>query len=222
MSFVLSGSLIQRRTYEFRPLQYNTVYGIGNYIQGLRDLCYSSNGFLDATRVYNRFKVVSGHVKITLYAFSSSDIEISYNNSTLFGLHGAVRYGKNLNTTMAPNDVYERSNWLFPGNLVRINRVGENMPYNESITIPIKTGFTTFRKCFGDLYNMLIVLGLSVKGPTPNDISIFDNDFDLTLQMDWLFNCEGEGSAMTTLDWVPCMLFALDRKQGVPVRSVLW
>ena len=221
MSFVLSGSILQTRVFEFRPVEYNTVYGIGNYIQSLRDMCYSSNGFVDATRVYNRFKIEGGHVKITLYSFVSTDNEISYNTATLYGLIGAVRYGKNLNSTVPPNAVYEQSNWLFPANPVRVDRAGRLEPYSESITIPIKTGFTTFKKCFGDLYNILIALGLSVKGPTPNPVSNYHNDFDMSLQLDWEFLCVGEGSSISTIDWVPCMLFSVDRKQGVPVRGIM-
>lgn len=222
MSFVLSGSIVQSKIFEFRPKQYNTVYGIGNYIQSLRDMCYNSNGFVDATRVYNRFKIEGGHVKITLYSFVSTDNEISYNTASLYGLIGAVRYGKNLNSSVPPGSVFDHSNWLFPSNPVRVDTAGRLMPYSESITIPIKTGFTTFKKSFGDLYNILIALGLSVTGPMPNPVSYYDNDFEMSLQLDWEFHCVGEGSSITTLDWVPCMLFSFDRKQGVPVRSLLW
>lgn len=204
MSFVLSGSILQTRVFEFRPTEFNTVYGIGNYIQSMRDMCYNSHGFLDATRVYNRFKIEGGHVKITLYSFVSTDNEISYNTATLYGLIGAVRYGKNLNSTVSPNAVYEQSNWLFPANPVRVDRAGRLIPYSESITIPIKTGFTTFKKCFGEYYNILIALGLSVRGPTPNPVSVYQNDFDMSLQLDWEFHCVGEGSSISTVDWVPC------------------
>lgn len=221
MSFVLSGSILQTRIFEFRPTEFNTVYRVGNYIQSLRDLCYNSHGFIDATRVYNRFKIEGGHVKITLYSFVSTENEISYNTASLYGLLGAVRYGKNLNSAVSPSVVYEHSNWLFPSNPVRVDRVGRLTPYSESITIPIKTGFATFKKCFGDLYNILIALGLSVRGPTPNPISDYYNDFEMSLQLDWEFHCVGEGSSISTIDWVPCMLFAVDRVQGVPVRGVM-
>ena len=56
MSFVLTGGFTRSRLFEFRPRQFNHAYSIGNYIQSLRDLCYNSDGFVDASRVYDRFK----------------------------------------------------------------------------------------------------------------------------------------------------------------------
>lgn len=222
MSFVLTGSINQSRVFEFRPTSFYTVYGIGNYIQNLRNLCYNSNGFLDASRVYNRFKIESGSVKVTLYSFVTSDNMIGSDTASRFSLIGAVRYGKHLDTSVTPNSVFEQSDWLFPSNIVQVDRSGRYMPYAKSIQIPIKTGFTTFKKCFGNLYNILITLAMSVHADDTRTPSYFANDFRLALRLEWEFYCAGEGNASTTLDWVPCMFFSNDRRQGVQERNLTW
>lgn len=222
MSFFLSGKLNQSRLFSFRPSKYNTVYGIGNYVQSLRDLCYNSDGFVDASRVYDRFKIISGRIKITLYSFVTSDNLISYDTASLYSLIGAVRYGKNLNVDVTPNSVFERSDWTFPSNIVQVDKVGRYIPYTRSIQIPIKTGITSFKKCFGNLYNVLITLAMSVQGPKSFDASDLSNNFEMSLRLEWEFNCVGEGSAASTLDWVPCMHFAFDRQQGALVRDSIW
>lgn len=222
MSFFLSGKLNQTRRFYFRPRKYDTVYGIGNYIQSLRDLCYNSDGFVDASRVYDRFKIISGRIKITLYSFVETDNLISYETASLYSLIGAVRYGKNLNADVTPNSVFERSDWMFPSNIVQVDKAGRYMPYTRSIQIPIKTGITSFKKCFGNLYNVLITLAMSVHGPNSFDVAALSNNFEMSLRLEWEFNCVGEGSAASTLDWVPCMHFAFDRSQGAPARDSTW
>lgn len=222
MSFFLSGKINQSRVFEFRPSSYNTVYGIGNYVQSLRDLCYNSDGFVDASRVYDRFKIISGRIKITLYSFVTTDNEISHETASLYSLIGAVCYGKNINIDVTPNSVFERSDWTFPSNVVQVDKVGRYMPYTRSIQIPIKTGVTSFKKCFGNLYNVLITLAMSVQGPKSFPASALNNDFEMSLRLEWEFHCVGEGSAPSTLDWVPCMHFSFDRRQGVLVRDSIW
>lgn len=223
MSFVLSGGFNRSRSYEFRPMNFNHAYGIGNYIQSLRDLCFNSDGFVDASRVYDRFKIESGSIKITLYSFvKQDDVEMSYLTAACYGLIGAARYGKNLNANVSPNSVYDRSSWLFPSHIVQVDRSNRYMPYTESVTIPVKTGFTTFKKIFGNLYNVLITLALTVGGAAPDRASNYNLDFDLTLRLEWKFDCVGEGSAPSTLDWVSCMHFDFDRQQGVRVPVLTW
>ena len=222
MSFVLSGSINQSRVFEFRPVSDHVTNGIGNYIQNLRNLCYNSDGFIDASRVFNRFKVKSGVVKITLYSFVMSDNMISTETASLYNLIGAVRYGKNLDAAITPISVYEHSDWTFPSNIVQVDKAGRYMPYSKSVQIPIKTGFTTFKKCFGNLYNILITLAMSLKESEPYPPSYYQNDFKIALRMEWKFYCVGEGSASTTLDWVPCMHFSYDRRQGVQDRGLTW
>lgn len=222
MSFFLSGSLSQKKIFEFRPRLFNTYYSVGNYIQNLRDLCYNSDGFLDASRVYDRFKIEGGCITLTLTAILRDTEGITYNDSTLMNIVGAVRYGKNLNVNHTPQSVYQRSNWLFPSHLVSYDFNNRYMPYTESIHIPIKTGFTTFRKCFGNLYNILLCLAMSVGSAQPQTIDHYHRDYDLVLRMEWKFDCLGEGSAASTLDWVPCMLFAFDERQGDRALSTIW
>ncbi len=222
MSFVLSGTVSQSRDYEFRPTQWRFAYGIGNYIQSLRDLCYNSDQFVDASRVYDRFKIEGGSMTFTLHIFNKDPSKIDSNDSSLYGLHGAVRYGKNLNATVSPNSVYENSNWLFPSRIFPMDYHNRYMPYTESVTIPVKTGFTTFKKCFGNMYNALMTLAMFVSGPSPPPMSMYNQDLELALRIEWKFFCLGEGSAPSTINWVPCMHFQFDRRQGVRVRNITW
>lgn len=221
MSFFLSGSLSQKKIYEFRPNLYSSWFSVGNYIQNLRDLCYNSDGFFDASRVYDRFKIEGGCITLTLTAILRDPSDISFTDSGLLSICGAVRYGKNLSVKITPQSVYERSNWLFPSHVVSVDSSGRYLPYTESIHIPIKTGFTTFNKCFGNLYNILFCLAMRVGNGQPAPISHFHKDFDLMLTMDWKFDCVGEGSGGMTLDWVPCMLFAFDQRQGDRALSLI-
>lgn len=221
MSFFLSGSLSQKKIFEFRPKFVDTWYSVGNYIQNLRDLCYNSDGFFDASRVYDRFKIEGGSIKLTLTAILRYPSGITFTDSGLMGMCGAVRYGKNLSVKITPQSVYERSNWLFPSHVVSVDSSGRYLPYTESINIPVKTGFTTFNKCFGNLYNILFCLAMRVGKCKPLPIEHFHKDFDLVLTMDWKFDCVGEGSGGMTLDWVPCMLFAFDQRQGDRALSII-
>lgn len=218
MSFVLSGGFNRSRVFEFRPREYNYYYSVGNYIQSLRDLCYNSDGFVDASRVYNRFKIEGGSIKVTLHAFCKNGGEMDYDDSHTYALLGAARYGKNLNATVPPNSVFESSNWLFPSQIIPLDMRNRYMPYTESITIPIRTGFTSFKKIFGNLYNVLLVFAMAVGGPVPPPLSRFDTDFEIALRLEWKFDCVGEGSAPSALNWVPCMHFDFDRRQGVRGR----
>lgn len=221
MSFVLTGGFTRSRLFEFRPTQFNYAYSIGNYIQSLRDLCYNSDGFVDASRVYDRFKIESGSIKVTLHLFCREGTIMDHRDTHMYYLTGAARYGKNLNSTVTPNSVYERSNWLFPSCAIPMDKRNRYMPYSESITIPIKTGFTSFKKIFGNLYNVLLVFAMSVGNTAAYPVKAYETDFDVALRLEWKFDCVGEGSAPTVLNWVPCMHFDFDRIQGVQDRPII-
>lgn len=208
MHFTLSGSSNTNIKGSFVPgsgTEVSADYGV--YVQTLHDLISNSVGINSYSRNFSRLKITNGSIRITLsieYGLST-DFERFW--GSYFTLCSGVMYGRSVPPSLNSYGVYDQADWKFDHRYISYDKQGNQIPYVSTIVIPVKTGWTTFSKLFGNKYQFLLGLGLVAVLGKITSYEALEHRPIFHFTTSWNFNCVGEGPPSGAMSYLPCMIY---------------